>query len=533
MVFTLQRYIFREIFRIFVLATIALTLMLSLGSILRPVQEYGVGPQQVVHLMGYFLPITLTFVLPMAALFATTLVYGRFASDNELDACKASGVSLLTLIYPGIALAMMVSIATLVLSFHVMPAFVGRAEKSLKADAKQILFRNLQRKGYYALPDSRYLIYADQADSENDLLAGVVIVELKNDQIKRIITAQSAQITFNSNKLFNQVQIVAEKVYQMGASGQGGFYAERLPVVQEFASLLGDDIKFKKIDEVKRIRRDLMRFYPIAKLGREVYGQFTAELLKESISDEIGAKDKPFYRLHTANKIVEFTADSCVVGNDGQVELHGNVIALESNADNAELVRTIRTQKALIRIEGDQLAPTLTMELYSPHWQLPDGSEGLANWIVVRGLILPQAVTANFESADVLQAIKPQVIASSLKQGPSPVLGALQHRLGRKITKTLAEIRAEMHSRLVFGIGPVPLIMIGIGLGVLLKGGHLLTAFGASSIPAAILIVGIMMGKNVTKNLGAQAGSGILLMWSGLAFLFLLALWLYRKLLRH
>ncbi|MBW3019425.1 LptF/LptG family permease, partial [Candidatus Woesearchaeota archaeon] len=96
MLFTLHRYIFRELFRVFLLAAIALSLILSLGSILQPVQEYGVGPRQVVHLMGYFLPITLTFVLPMAALFAGALVYGRFTSDNEYDACRASGISVLT-----------------------------------------------------------------------------------------------------------------------------------------------------------------------------------------------------------------------------------------------------------------------------------------------------------------------------------------------------------------------------------------------------------------------------------------------------
>src|SRR5271157_2057516 len=105
MVFTLHRYIFREVIKVFILATVALTLMMSLGSILRPVQEFGVGPAQVLRLMIYFLPVTLTFVLPMAALFATTLVYGRLANDNEIDACKASGISAFTLVYPGFILA--------------------------------------------------------------------------------------------------------------------------------------------------------------------------------------------------------------------------------------------------------------------------------------------------------------------------------------------------------------------------------------------------------------------------------------------
>jgi lipopolysaccharide export system permease protein len=71
---------------------VALTLIVSLGGILRPVQEFGVAPRQVVDILSYFMPISLTFVLPVAALFAAALAYGRFASDNELDACRASGV---------------------------------------------------------------------------------------------------------------------------------------------------------------------------------------------------------------------------------------------------------------------------------------------------------------------------------------------------------------------------------------------------------------------------------------------------------
>ncbi len=211
MVFTLQRYIFRELFKIFLLATIALTLILSLGGILRPVQEYGVGLQQVLHILLYFMPITLTFVLPMAALFASALAYGRFASDNELDACRASGIGVSTLVYPGLTLAVLVAIANLLLSFHVMPYFVRLAERSLKADAKQILFRNIQRHGYYSLPpDERYLIYADYADAKTDTLYGIVVIESSQEGLKRIITCESAQVYFNPHDRFNEVQLTAQ-----------------------------------------------------------------------------------------------------------------------------------------------------------------------------------------------------------------------------------------------------------------------------------------------------------------------------------
>ena len=168
MAFTIRRDIFLELFKVFISTTIAMTIMLSFGSLLRPIQEHGVGPEQAVHLIGYFIPITLTFVLPMAALFASALVYGRFASDNELDACKASGIGISTLVYPGLCLAVMVAITTLILSFHVVPAFVQRAEKSIKDNVKQILFRSIQRKGFYSMPGAPYRIYADNViESEN------------------------------------------------------------------------------------------------------------------------------------------------------------------------------------------------------------------------------------------------------------------------------------------------------------------------------------------------------------------------------
>jgi len=166
-------------------------------------------------------------------------------------------------------------------------------------------------------------------------------------------------------------------------------------------------------------------------------------------------------------------------------------------------------------------------------WQRPDGPKGLARRHIIRGLILPPTVTDKFETADVLKTIRPDSTASALQKEPSPKLKVMQNKLYRKIRKTLAEIKAEIHTRLVFGIGCVTLIMIGIGLGIILKGGHLLTAFGASSVPAAMLVVCIMAGKNITKNLGAQAGSGIVLMWAGLALLTLFAIVIYHKLLKN
>jgi len=535
MVFTLHRYIFREVLKVFCLAVVALTLMMSLGSILRPVQEYGVGPSQVVGLMGYFLPITLTFVLPMAALFATTLVYGRLSNDNELDACRASGVSMLPLVYPGLTLAIMVATANLLLSFYVMPAFVHRAENSLKNDARQILFRNIQRNSYYQLPpDGQYHIYADNADIKNNILSGVVAAEIGDSGvIKKIITAETAKVTFNPHEKFNEVRITAHNTHQMGPEEDAGFSAEWLSLTAEFGSLLGDNIKFKKVDEMKKIRLDPMSFDPVAKLARRVYVRFTAELLAQQVNAAINSETNRGFQLHSSHQLVELTANNCTVRNEKRLELAGDVVITERQLQNNQPGRTLRCQKAFLDIEGDELAPTLILDIRNAKWQTEYGVENLLARYIIRGLILPAAVTDNFKTSDILNEITPQAVSAALHAGPSDYLVGLQSQLRNKITITLAEIGAETHSRLVFGIGCITLIMIGIGLGIILKGGHLLTAFAASAIPALALVTCIMMGRNVAKNPDATALPGIILMWAGLIVLSALALAMYRWLLRH
>jgi len=532
MVFTLHRYIFRELLKVFLLAVVGLTLILSLGSVLRPVQEYGVGPRQVFSLMGYFLPITLTFVLPMAALFASALVYGRLASDNELDACRASGISLGTLVYPGLALAVVVATANLILSFHMLPYFVHLAEKSLKADAKQILFRNIQRRGFYELPtDEPWLIYADEAHIESDMLVGVIVAYVKDRGIERLYAADRAIVKFNPHDRFNEVQIYVDHAFRMGPEDTAFFSVEQGAITTEFGSLLSDAIKFKKIDEMKRIGADLMLFRPIEKLVRDIYAQFTTELLAQDIETTLAADPNNLYRLHSAAKVVEFTAEKVAVGTE-KVELDGKILVIERDVTGVQKPLRLQPAKASLHIEGNKLAPTLTMDLYN----VVDRETGdLKMRHIIRGLVRPAKADLReiFQSEDALAAVRRGLDSPLLKKGLSKRLKDLGASLKKKIEHTLLKIRSEIHSRLAFGVGCVPMILIGIALGIIKKGGHLLTAFGASCIPAAALVVCIIGGKQVAENPDVTIASGVGLIWAGVVFLLVLAGGLYRWLLRN
>ncbi len=530
MVFILHRYIWRELFKVFILATVALTLIVSLGSMYKPIQEFGVGPGQVVHLLGYFLPITLTFILPMSALFAASLVYGRFASDNELDACRASGVSLLTLVYPGLCLGIMVSITTLVLSFYVVPAFVHRAERMIKANAKQILFRNIQRKGFYTIPNREFRIFADRANDKTDTLEGVIIVQSKGNEVTKLITAEAARVVFNMRANLNEVSVLAKNTYYMDGYDEGWFGEHTVSTT--FPSLLTDNIKFQRIDDIKRIQADKLNFYPIKELAMQCRGQLAIELLCERISEKLSSDSgNVYYEFVGDDRIVQFIAQGCTPGRDQTIHLAGPIVLVELDKHLYTRIRRWESNTGSIKLDDEQDGSMVDIILTSPSWDSGD-VKGFAREHVIKYLPLPTDIEAKLSENNIIATIDAVKTDESVIHEPSSELILLQKRLQRKIRSTINEISSEIHSRLVFGLGCTTLILTGIALGIIFKGGHLLSAFGASSIPAAALIVAIMMGKQLTKNPATPLITGTIVMWVGLGALSVFAVLIFQKLLK-
>ncbi|MCG8648926.1 MAG: LptF/LptG family permease, partial [Pirellulales bacterium] len=105
----LARYILAEILKIFVVALIALTMLILLIGIGRELIRRGLGPLAVIELLPYVLPISLQFAFPATALFSVCCVYGRMAADGEVATVKASGVSPIKLLQPAIVFAALLS----------------------------------------------------------------------------------------------------------------------------------------------------------------------------------------------------------------------------------------------------------------------------------------------------------------------------------------------------------------------------------------------------------------------------------------
>ena len=532
MVFTIHRYIFRDLLKVFLLSTVAMTVIMSLGSILAPIQKFGVGPKQVLSLLRYSIPVSLTYVLPMAALFATSLAYGRFASDNELDACRASGISKMTIIYPAFCLGLAVAIANLLLSFYVVPTYVSKAERSIRANAKQIVFKNIQRQGYYNIRGSKFTLVADNAVPEKNLLIGVNVIETDGQKPISLTSCDQAYVEFDTHKHYNNVTIVAKNAFQLDQQGQA--YTQELPIKAKLPSLLEDNINFQKLEELKEIRLNPINFEPIRKKAYKAYDQMVLEI----IAQDINATSGKLYQMKNDDFAVLLSADK-VIAKNGKIALRNNVelyeytLNEEGRAD--KLIRKWNCKAAYIKVEKNTTTTQIYITLDGASWKSNSGYSGVPTRYSIHNLLLPSSISGRLSNTDIIDSVDKNM---PLITKPSNTLSDMVRYFKREILLTNADIDTEIQSRLVFGIGCIIIVLMSAAFGIFNKGGHPLAGFGLSSIPAAALIIFMAMGKNITNNAAHQHGAvrvdsnGIIVMWLGLALLFIACFWMYRKLLK-
>ncbi len=159
----LHRYVLRELLKTFALTATGLTLMFGMGGgLLNLIRIDQISAGDVARLLLYFIPLVAAFMLPVAAMLSCALVYGRLAADNELDACKASGINILRLLASAVGLSVAVSAAAFYLSNFTVPHLFQRINEVAQGDIQDLLVAKLRDQGH--LPFSKnYMIYADDA----------------------------------------------------------------------------------------------------------------------------------------------------------------------------------------------------------------------------------------------------------------------------------------------------------------------------------------------------------------------------------
>jgi len=166
----LHRYILRDLTKALALAVAAVAGVVSFGLVLPTLQEYGLAPTSALLYMALVMPRAVFLALPLSAALAGSLVYGRLAAENELMACRASGIPRYTLFWPTLLLALAAGALTLLLAAWPLPESKYAAKVLAKADVQRLLVSKLSTTGKIRVKEAHFQMTVDRI--EGDMLYG-------------------------------------------------------------------------------------------------------------------------------------------------------------------------------------------------------------------------------------------------------------------------------------------------------------------------------------------------------------------------
>ena len=95
------------------------------------------------------------------------------------------------------------------------------------------------------------------------------------------------------------------------------------------------------------------------------------------------------------------------------------------------------------------------------------------------------------------------------------------------------EIVAEMHGRIALGLSCCLLVAMGAALGLIFRGGQVLSAFAISVAPALVAYVMVIMGEQMVTNPKVDPGMGLGAVWGGDILLILGNMYIYGRVMRR
>jgi len=190
----LRNYILKEMAGPLITSLCVFTFVLLIGNMFKLADllvNKGVAVQDVLKLFLYFIPYILSYTIPMAILTATMLCFGRLASDNEITAMRASGVSLYKIGLPVLVTAFILSLGSVYLNDRILPLSHFASYRLVK----QVGIKNptaYLEPGTFIKNFKGYIVFIHSIDKNK--LKNVRIYQLRDNEPTRTIIAKTGEL---------------------------------------------------------------------------------------------------------------------------------------------------------------------------------------------------------------------------------------------------------------------------------------------------------------------------------------------------
>ncbi len=191
----LDIYIFRQVLLALVVATSGLTALIWLTQSLRFVDlvvNRGLSFVVFIQLTGLLIPSFIAVILPITTYVVIQFVYQRMASDRELTAMRASGLSPWALARPALTVALLATLIGYGLSVWAVPAALS--------DFKQFQWEIRNRLAAFLLQDGVFTPLSDQltvyvrSRDQDGTLRGILVDDARDPNNHATILAERGRL---------------------------------------------------------------------------------------------------------------------------------------------------------------------------------------------------------------------------------------------------------------------------------------------------------------------------------------------------
>jgi lipopolysaccharide export system permease protein len=266
---TLHKYLTRQVLASLLLGMAVFTFVLLIGDGLKEILPLLIGGQvrfgTVLEAIGLLIPFFWVYALPMGLLTATLLVFGRFSADQELNAARASGISLLSLITPVLLLSLFCCGLSAWINMDLGPrSRVAFKDLLFRAQADLMRVQLPERQFIRDIPG--YIIYVDK-NHDGDLQDVMVFILQNETNVTTTIRAphgrlkaypKDKQLTFD---LLNAQMVKINPTGSVTISSSKGWssYTYQLPAAEShpYHPAISDMTFWQLSDELDDLNRKL------------------------------------------------------------------------------------------------------------------------------------------------------------------------------------------------------------------------------------------------------------------------------------
>lgn len=247
----LRNYILTEFFHSFFLSVVVFTFVLLIGNIIQLANliiNKGVDIISILKLFFYLIPWLLSFTLPVAALTGVILTFGRFSSDGELVAMKASGIGLFRISVPVIMVGIIFSFLAFFLNDQVSSnaAFASRRvvrEIGIKSPTAYL------EEGTFIRGIQNYVIFIHEI--RGNRLKNIRVYQPQEGKPTRTIVAEEGEINTFPNSNIVELRLFSGTSEEPSPTDPENFY--KLNFKNYYMTLdLSKIFKREKIDKKTR-----------------------------------------------------------------------------------------------------------------------------------------------------------------------------------------------------------------------------------------------------------------------------------------